>query len=90
MTTDSTSHKAWMAWQFDDPKKSGGLVQAFRRAESSFVSAQFKLRELDPEASCLVTDYDAERPQQISGRELMEKGLLVTLGAAPGGGLDHV
>ena len=36
LTTFSTSHKAWMAWQFDDPKKSGGLVQAFRRAESPF------------------------------------------------------
>ena len=76
-----------MAWQLDYPEKSGGLVQAFRRADCPFVSAQFQLEELDPEARYQVKDYDAEAGIEKTGRELMEKGLIVTIPEKPGAAL---
>ena len=40
--------KALGLWQFDVPEKGEGVVQAFRRAESVYEAARFKLRGLDP------------------------------------------
>jgi alpha-galactosidase len=41
---------AWMAWQYHDPAKGEGAVQAFRRGASVFYGAALLLRGLDPEA----------------------------------------
>ena len=87
LTDYSTHNRSWMAWQLDYPEKSGGLVQAFRRADCPFVSAQFQLEELDPEARYQVKDYDAEAGIEKTGRELMEKGLIVTIPEKPGAAL---
>lgn len=78
LTSYSLDNSVWMAWQFDRPDLGEGLIQVFRRAESSYESARFKLRGLEPDARYTLTDLDAGRPQQFSGRELGEKGLLVT------------
>jgi len=74
----------WMAWQFDRPEVGEGVVQAFRRPESLYESARFVLRGLDPAASYEVRDIDAEGTQRLTGRELMGKGLLVTIPDRPG------
>jgi len=83
LTPYSLDNGVWMAWQFDRPDLGEGLIQAFRRAESSYESARFKLRGLEPDARYTLTDLDAGRPRQLSGRELAEKGLLVTAANRP-------
>jgi alpha-galactosidase len=72
-----------MAWQFDRPESGDGMVQAFRRADSIYESARLRLRGLDPDARYEVRNLDAEGATVMSGRELMETGLLVTLARRP-------
>ena len=51
LTEWSAEPDAWMGWQFDRPEEGKGVVQAFRRPQSHYESARFKLRGLDPGAS---------------------------------------
>jgi alpha-galactosidase len=74
----------WMAWQFDRPDLGTGVVQAFRRPESIYESARLRLQGLDAQAAYEVRDLDADTVAQLSGRELTERGLLVTLTERPG------
>ena len=83
LTPYSLENSVWMAWQFDCPEKGEGLVQAFRRAESVYEAARFKLHGLEPDARYVVTDIDKPAGREATGRELMEKGLLVSLAERP-------
>jgi len=74
----------WMAWQFDLPEKGEGMVQVFRRDKSVYESARFKLVGLDPGAHYAVTNLDSGERKTISGRELTEKGLTVSVPDQPG------
>ncbi|MBL7223728.1 MAG: alpha-galactosidase [Candidatus Brocadiae bacterium] len=74
----------WMAWQFDRPEVGEGVVQAFRRPESIYESARFVLRGLEPSATYEIRNADVEGTTKLSGRELMEKGLLVSIPTQPG------
>ncbi len=66
----------WLAWQFDLPEQERGMVQVFRRAQSHYESARFRLHGLDANARYVVTDLDhPDRSQTVAGAELMEKGL---------------
>ena len=79
LTSYQLNEELWMAWQFDLPRERRGMVQVFRRKNSSYESARLKLLNLDPTAPYLVTDLDSpDAPQRLSGRELTERGLLVT------------
>jgi alpha-galactosidase len=80
----SLDHTAWIAWQFDRPETGEGAVQAFRRAQSVYESARLRLRGLDVEARYTVTTFDGPGPTEMSGRELTERGLPVTIGDQPG------
>ena len=80
----STADNVWAAWQFDRPDLSAGLVQAFRRPNCPYVSAQYKLRGLEADARYVVNDLDNDRPQEMTGRELMDKGLLIAIPEKPG------
>lgn len=84
LTKYSGEDDVWMAWQFDAPEKGQGMVQAFRRPKSNYESARFALNGLEPDAVYVVTDVDENKPREITGRELAEKGLLITLPATPG------
>ena len=84
LTPYSPDLTGWMAWQFDSPDKGGGMVQAFRRPESPFETARFKLRGLDAKASYTVKDADYAVETTTSGAELMERGLSVTIKQCPG------
>ena len=77
--TDANEH--WMAWQFDRPDVGGGVVQVFRRADSSYESARLKLSGLEPEAVYEVTDLDSRETTPVSGRALTEDGLPVKVAA---------
>lgn len=84
LTPYSIDNTQWIAWQFDRPETGEGMVQAFRRAESVYESARFRLSGLDASATYEVRDIDASDAKQMSGRELMEKGLPVAIADRPG------
>ncbi len=85
LTPYTVAGDAWMAWQFDRPEQGRGVVQGFRRGQSIYESARFKLRGLEPGARYRVADADhAEAPREFSGAELSEKGLLLTATNQPG------
>jgi alpha-galactosidase len=84
LTEYSTTKDSWMAWQFDRPETGDGVIQAFRRDKCIFEVGRLRLRGLDPAAQYEVTDLDVNKPQRLSGRELLEKGVLVTIADQPG------
>ena len=83
LTPYSLASDVWMAWQYDRPAIGKGMVQVFRRGESIYEAARLPLRGLEPGASYTVTDLDSGEAKQMSGRELTEKGLPVSLAARP-------
>jgi alpha-galactosidase len=84
LTPYSIAQNAWIAWQFDQPEKGTGLVQAFRRAESFYESARFKLRGLDPNAHYRLTRLDAPAfSPEFTGGELMHQGILLAMTNQP-------
>jgi alpha-galactosidase len=84
LTPYSQEENVWIAWQFDRPEKGDGAVQAFRRAKCPEDTVLLKLRGLDPEASYTITDIDGRGARKLTGRELMESGLPVTVKELPG------
>jgi alpha-galactosidase len=80
----SVASDVWMAWQYDAPEKGEGLVQAFRRVHCTTATEPLKLHALDPNAMYEVKDWDTEKLQEFSGKELIEKGLSVTIPDQPG------
>ncbi len=60
------------------------MVQAFRRADSFYESARFKLNDLDPDANYTVENFDIPNKINMSGKELMEKGLPIGIADQPG------
>jgi alpha-galactosidase len=84
LTPYSIAADSWLAWQFDRPDLGAGMVQAFRRPQSPFVSGQFRLRGLEPAADYEITDLDQPGAvTTMSGRELMETGLTITMRDKP-------
>ena len=79
LTPYSGGDDVWMAWQFDSPESGEGVVQVFRRANSPVEVTRLKLGGLDPSARYRVTDLDASTPTEVTGRELKEKGLQLSL-----------
>ena len=60
------------------------MVQVFRRAGSNYEAARFRLQNLDPTATYVVTDVDQPAaPQELSGHELLEHGLLISAPERP-------
>jgi alpha-galactosidase len=85
LTPYNLSADDWIAWQFDRPEARQGMVQAFRRDRSAYESARFKLKGLAPDARYSISNLDAATgTQEVTGRDLMESGLLVPISARPG------
>ena len=85
LTPYSLDKRAWIAWQFDCPERGEGMLQAFRRGESIYESARFKLRGLAPKAKYRLTDIDGrQRFAEMTGQELMDTGVAVAVGEQPG------
>ncbi len=83
LTPYSLKRSVWMAWQFNRPESGDGMVQAFCRTESSYRSAELRLRGLDPTATYVLTDLDSRQSQQLKGSDLMDKGLVVEMTQSP-------
>ena len=84
LTKSNADKDAWIAWQFNDPEKNAGVVQAFRRSECIYESARLKLRGLDPKARYQLTRFDPPSQSEMTGEELLQKGIPVSIGKAPG------
>jgi alpha-galactosidase len=80
----SLSNHTWMAWQFDRPEAGEGIVQVFRREQSSFRSADLRLRGLDPQADYTVTDLTSRKSDRVTGSKLLENGLTIEITDRPG------
>jgi len=83
LTSYTRAEDQWMAWQFDRPDLGEGVVQAFRRAACPYLTAQFPLHALDPDARYAVRDFDGAGPVEIAGRELMQPGLTISIQERP-------
>jgi len=83
LTRYSLDSDQWMAWQFDRPDLGEGMMQAFRRPESPYESARFKLRGLIPDADYQVTNLDIGDSLTMSGSEMTERGLSLVLKNQP-------
>ena len=83
LTTDTGAADLWVAMQFHRPDLGEGMLLAFRRKNSPFVTAEFRLQALDPDATYELTDADTRRKRRVTGRELTEKGLPVIMESAP-------
>lgn len=79
----SLEKNAWIAWQYDLPEEGEGMVQAFRRSESSDESKHLKLQGLEPAATYVVTDIERDKTWQGTGQELANPGLLVHADSKP-------
>ena len=84
LTKPNADEDAWIAWQFNDPEKNAGVVQAFRRSQCIYESARLKLRGLDPKAQYRLTQFDSPSQSEMTGKELLQKGLPVAIGKTPG------
>ncbi|MBE6667468.1 MAG: hypothetical protein E7607_04060 [Ruminococcaceae bacterium] len=76
LTEPKRDLSAWCAtqWTLDDE----GMIQIFKRENSSYLTAAFKLRNIDKSKNYLFTDLDGG-DFCLSGKELCEKGFTVTI-----------
>jgi alpha-galactosidase len=84
LTRWSAEPDAWIGWQFDRPEAGKGVVQAFRRHDSVYESMRVKLRGLDPATRYTLKNFDLPATTEVSGKDLMEKGLLIEIAQQPG------
>jgi alpha-galactosidase len=84
LTHYSLENTVWIAWQFNCPEKGEGMVQAFRRKDSIYKSSRCKLQGLEPDAVYTLRNLDSTGTTEMTGRELAESGLLITIKDQPG------
>lgn len=87
LTPYSLENEAWVGWQFHAREKGEGMIQAFRRPQSPYETARFRLRGLEAGATYLVRDIDSGAEVARTGAEMMEKGIVATIAQAPGAAL---
>ncbi len=79
LTEISNKTDVWCASQFDRPEGKDGMLQVFRREKAPYVSASFHLGGIDENATYTFTDADDDTSFVLSGKELVEKGLSITI-----------
>jgi alpha-galactosidase len=79
LTPFNDTENTWMAWQFNDYKTSTGIIQVFKRGESTETTQTYYLSGLDANASYIVTDIDTNEPAVFTGLELMTNGFTVNI-----------
>ena len=79
LTEFSDKNDVWCAAQFDRPSEKDGVIQVFRRKNSPYCVAAFKLGNVQEEALYTFTDCDDERSFTLTGREIKEKGFEIEI-----------
>ncbi|HPO12677.1 MAG TPA: alpha-galactosidase [Candidatus Hydrogenedentes bacterium] len=87
LTPYSTANNVWMAWQFHDPEKQQGLIQAFRRQDCPDDAITCILHGLDPKSIYAITNLDTHAALRIAGSDLLSKGFTITLQQKPAAAL---
>lgn len=77
LTEMSNKSDIWCAAQFDRPSAKDGMIQVFRRENSPYPKAVFKLHNIDKNAIYTITDIDTNDSLEISGETLSEIGFEV-------------
>jgi alpha-galactosidase len=83
LTDQTPAPDAWAVSQFHRPDLGEGFLLALRRPGSPFTAARFRLQGLDLAADYEVEDADAGVKARMSGTQLCEEGLPVTMDTAP-------
>jgi alpha-galactosidase len=83
LTEYTQTNDAWMAYQFDLPESGEGLLVVLKRPLSEFTEALFAMNALQLGSYYEIANVDSGDKATFSGKELMEKGLAVTLLARP-------
>jgi len=90
LTPYSLGKDQWIAWQYQNPEKGEGLIQAFRREACAVDSIHVALRGLDPGKQYAVEDLDSGTSDTMTGDQLMSAGLTLRAAAAPAAMLLHL
>ncbi len=86
LTPHNVNDDVWMAYQFHREDLGQGMVLAFRRPESPYVSARLNLRGLSPSAHYELTFEDSHARRTETGETLCA-GIDVTIEQVPGSSL---
>ena len=87
LTEYTQTNDAWMAYQFDLPDMGEGLLVVLKRPLGEFTEALFALKALQPGSYYEIANVDSGDKATLSGKDLMGKGLAVTLLARPNSAL---
>lgn len=79
LTTCTLDKDAWLAFQLHRPDLDAGLILAFRRTASPIVKAEYPLRGLRADAEYTFEDADTGETWTLSGKQLLEQGLPLTI-----------
>ena len=71
----------WIAWYFNRSETGEGVVQAFRRENSTTSTTIFKLKGLEPDATYTLDDFDTPGTWTATGSELMNNGITISIPA---------
>lgn len=61
LTRFSDATDVWMAWQYNDPDDTSGIIQVFKRPDSTQQSDTYLLSGLYKDRTYVVTDIDTAR-----------------------------
>jgi hypothetical protein len=78
LTKVSDQLDVWSASQFNRPEEGDGIIQLFRREESAYETACFKLRGLDPDTDYSIMDLDGDFTITLDGETQNHNALLIT------------
>jgi alpha-galactosidase len=87
LTPYSRDLNVWVGWQFDRPDLGEGMVQMFRRPNSNDGSRRVRLHGLEIGATYTVVNLDIVGGSTMTGRQLMDDGLVVAIEERPGSAL---
>lgn len=83
LTAHSISSEAWSACQLERKDLNMGAILIFRRAQSPYTAATFKLHNLDASSSYELTDIDSSLKRKYQGEFLMKEGLEIKIDISP-------
>jgi alpha-galactosidase len=84
LTPYSIDENQWYGWQFTATDGKQGCLQLFRRSECIDSAHTFKLKGLDAGAQYELKDFDSTTPITMTGKDLMNQGLPITIPSKPG------
>lgn len=79
LTDYTTKADRWNGYEFFDKASSSGFAQFYCTEKSTSLTKTFKLKGLDASKTYKVTDFDGLISVTATGKDLMNKGLTVTV-----------